>query len=100
LCFTHYLFHVASLSPLILFFVNDTATTEIYTLSLHDALPISNRRRVLHFFDLCVPKTPSVSRDGSGDCSPEEGGEWGGMEMNAHATKLQAAENDLKQLME
>jgi len=24
----------------------------------------------------------------------------GGMEMNAHATKLQAAENDLKQLME
>src|SRR2546427_9406576 len=29
------------LSPgLILFFFNDTATTEIYTLSLHDALPI------------------------------------------------------------
>src|SRR5438309_11359002 len=25
-----------------LFFFNDTATTEIYTLSLHDALPISN----------------------------------------------------------
>jgi len=23
-------------------FFNDTATTEIYTLSLHDALPISN----------------------------------------------------------
>src|SRR2546422_5908286 len=31
------------LSPLffIFFFFNDTATTEIYTLSLHDALPIS-----------------------------------------------------------
>src|SRR3712207_8018708 len=33
------------------FFLNDTATTEIYTLSLHDALPISSRissaRRVL-----------------------------------------------------
>src|SRR2546422_4322886 len=27
----------------ILFFFNDTATTEIYTLSLHDALPISGR---------------------------------------------------------
>src|SRR2546427_6025952 len=27
---------------LLLFFFNDTATTEIYTLSLHDALPISN----------------------------------------------------------
>src|SRR3712207_7713756 len=26
------------------FFFNDTATTEIYTLSLHDALPISRRR--------------------------------------------------------
>src|SRR2546430_10017899 len=29
----------------VLFFFNDTATTEIYTLSLHDALPISARRR-------------------------------------------------------
>src|SRR2546429_1552751 len=27
------------------FFFNDTATTEIYTLSLHDALPISQHRR-------------------------------------------------------
>src|SRR3989442_6228724 len=27
------------------FFFNDTATTEIYTLSLHDALPICARRR-------------------------------------------------------
>src|SRR2546426_2281907 len=30
---------LATLSP-IFFFFNDTATTEIYTLSLHDALPI------------------------------------------------------------
>src|SRR5438445_9171842 len=30
---------------LLLFFFNDTATTEIYTLSLHDALPISPRVR-------------------------------------------------------
>src|SRR5947208_12669105 len=28
----------------IFFFFNDTATTEIYTLSLHDALPISGQR--------------------------------------------------------
>src|SRR5438105_11293575 len=27
------------------FFFNDTATTEIYTLSLHDALPIFRRKR-------------------------------------------------------
>src|SRR2546430_482681 len=32
---------VASPRPSNLFFFNDTATTEIYTLSLHDALPIS-----------------------------------------------------------
>src|SRR3712207_9523692 len=30
-----------SVSRLLFFFFNDTATTEIYTLSLHDALPIS-----------------------------------------------------------
>src|SRR2546427_3057070 len=29
---------------IVLFFFNDTATTEIYTLSLHDALPISQQR--------------------------------------------------------
>src|SRR2546423_15569955 len=31
---------------LFFFFFNDTATTEIYTLSLHDALPISISRQV------------------------------------------------------
>src|SRR3989454_615598 len=31
------------------FFFNDTATTEIYTLSLHDALPISERPAVMDF---------------------------------------------------
>src|SRR5258707_2606131 len=40
----------STLSPfphltLFFFFFNDTATTEIYTLSLHYALPISSRRR-------------------------------------------------------
>src|SRR5256885_12106044 len=29
---------------MLFFFFNDTATTEIYTLSLHDALPISGER--------------------------------------------------------
>src|SRR2546426_10508462 len=39
------LFLLISLRPLIFFFFffNDTATTEIYTLSLHDALPILGR---------------------------------------------------------
>src|SRR6266511_5080527 len=30
------------------FFFNDTATTEIYTLSLHDALPITSRPLLLY----------------------------------------------------
>src|SRR2546421_4042320 len=32
-------------SSWVFFFFNDTATTEIYTLSLHDALPISEQRQ-------------------------------------------------------
>src|SRR5690242_21319553 len=36
LCLLQYLF-----AYFVFFFFNDTATTEIYTLSLHDALPIS-----------------------------------------------------------
>src|SRR5260370_30729544 len=47
------------------FFFNDTATTEIYTLSLHDALPISQgvypvaRRRLR---PLAGPRVPSAPR--------------------------------------
>src|SRR5437899_11547463 len=37
-CSFHYIFRCTSLP--VFFFFNDTATTEIYTLSLHDALPI------------------------------------------------------------
>src|SRR3712207_8823390 len=32
----------------VIFFFNDTATTEIYTLSLHDALPISSAVTIAH----------------------------------------------------
>src|SRR3712207_8106978 len=35
--------YVRYLGSFSIFFFNDTATTEIYTLSLHDALPISTR---------------------------------------------------------
>ena len=34
------LYHILNNMYIIFFFFNDTATTEIYTLSLHDALPI------------------------------------------------------------
>src|SRR6266849_11094022 len=43
-------------SPSCFFFFNDTATTDIYTLSLHDALPISG------------PKPGSTWRSTSGGC--------------------------------
>src|SRR5215475_16202594 len=36
------------------FFFNDTATTELYTLSLHDALPISATSVLRHIFDPLV----------------------------------------------
>src|SRR5574337_2092924 len=39
---------LSSLFFLFFFFFNDTATTEIYTLSLHDALPISTGISGLH----------------------------------------------------
>src|SRR2546425_7147638 len=38
---------VLTMCSLFFFFFNDTATTEIYTLSLHDALPISIDRGAL-----------------------------------------------------
>src|SRR5438552_15874783 len=45
------------INVIIVFFFYDTATTEIYTLSLHDALPI-----LTHVF-FCVSKNVSVSCD-------------------------------------
>src|SRR5437899_5261038 len=36
----HFRFYYPSILFIFFFFFNDTATTEIYTLSLHDALPI------------------------------------------------------------
>src|SRR2546422_11544935 len=48
------------------FFFNDTATTEIYTLSLHDALPIS-------------PSRMSVGRAGAPGCGGPAGCGWNRM---------------------
>src|SRR5256886_11432327 len=45
------------------FFFNDTATTEIYTLSLHDALPISARARLPSVSD---PRSPYAAWSGHG----------------------------------
>src|SRR5260370_3413675 len=48
----------------IFFFFNDTATTEIYTLSLHDALPICG------FLPRWQPWLRSWQRARPGPCSP------------------------------
>src|SRR2546430_8773164 len=59
------------------FFFNDTATTEIYTLSLHDALPIwspSNRER-----------RPPASRRASGACPA--------IRSEEHTSELQSQSN-------
>src|SRR3989449_207923 len=43
------------------FFFNDTATTEIYTLSLHDALPISDRvNKLVLYAPQWIRTTPSL----------------------------------------
>src|SRR5258708_20292177 len=42
-CVLFFFFTLRSVVSSFFFFFNDTATTEIYTLSLHDALPISGR---------------------------------------------------------
>src|SRR5207249_5207625 len=47
---------------LLSFFFNDTATTEIYTLSLHDALPISRRRYVRRKFSRRLQSRLLVAR--------------------------------------
>src|SRR5208282_6926429 len=45
------------------FFFNDTATTEIYTLSLHDALPISGRASWLNTAKpMKYPSAPPADR--------------------------------------
>src|SRR3712207_9029785 len=60
------------------FFFNDTATTEIYTLSLHDALPISphcrpsSRARALPVNSTTAPR--SISRKPSETSVPK--GPW------------------------
>src|SRR2546422_2985012 len=54
--------HVLCLS--FFFFFNDTATTEIYTLSLHDALPISLTCRLLVLWSSAVTASRAVSSKG------------------------------------
>src|SRR3712207_7846995 len=59
---------------LVIFFFNDTATTEIYTLSLHDALPIFRAKRLGWSESLTreVRRKPRASRAGDHRGSPRD----------------------------
>src|SRR5207244_13058774 len=59
----HHIFYLIFLIlSLHLFFLNDTAPTEIYTLSLHDALPICTRAIVAAKIAVAVPTHATTSR--------------------------------------
>src|SRR2546430_9123426 len=70
----------------IFFFFNDTATTEIYTLSLHDALPISNRRR----FRRCCCGTDCSARKAKSSCCNRGGSQ---RRSEEHTSELQSQSN-------
>src|SRR5438067_12698921 len=55
--------YLSPLSVHFIFFFNDTATTQIYTLSLHDALPISPQPGTGAPFDLMVDDIDAAHRD-------------------------------------
>src|SRR5260221_13413171 len=68
---------ISAFSYSLFFFFNDTATTEIYTLSLHDALPISRvlrtrqggKPRPSHWDSRCQPRPRSAFDPGTA-CRP------------------------------
>src|SRR5688572_31849703 len=61
------------------FFFNDTATTEIYTLSLHDALPI------------CPNAAPRPGEECLGVCQDEKC--WEAERSEEHTSELQSQSN-------
>src|SRR3712207_7775490 len=72
----------------VLVFFNDTATTEIYTLSLHDALPISlgHRRRRLRF-----PKSALAPRTEGGAARCDDGEEESRPKADRKSTRLNSS---------
>src|SRR3712207_9182119 len=84
--------HSSALScKLCFFFFNDTATTEIYTLSLHDALPISG---VLGVEDavgfLRLIEAPLVREDGV-DVDAAVGDEARALGLDRKSTRLNSS---------
>src|SRR5260370_31940159 len=77
------------------FFFNDTATTEIYTLSLHDALPIYSLALKLAELDKNSPNPPG------GEFERNSAGELTGMlkRSEEHTSELQSHLNIVCRLL-
>src|SRR5258707_15298137 len=71
------------------FFFNDTATTEIYTLSLHDALPIYRRQARRHEHQRGVRRHLPEKHD-PGDRRAEGGSRRGARRSEEHTSELQS----------
>src|SRR2546422_1804562 len=69
----------------VFFFFNDTATTEIYTLSLHDALPISGARHRRCILGLNGDRTSRASGVGGSRCTSS-----GRRRSEEHTSELQS----------
>src|SRR3712207_8041340 len=74
----------------LLFFFNDTATTEIYTLSLHDALPIL--RRAPRALGLLVPRRGVAARR-AGGCRGRAGLRGGRVDRPQRRLRLRSGEH-------
>src|SRR3712207_7246597 len=86
-----------------MFFFNDTATTEIYTLSLHDALPIfdagqrPSRQLLLDQLEKLLPGTVDRTDRWRGHHLPLSGWGWGAeqpdgpvLRSEEHTSELQS----------
>src|SRR5438552_18282318 len=81
------------LSIILFFFFNDTPTTDIYTLSLHDALPISSRdfapSRHPRRFSALRRKAGSRAQDGRS----ESVGRRARLRSEEHTSELQSPDH-------
>src|SRR3712207_7943069 len=77
------------------FFFNDTATTEIYTLSLHDALPIFSRAKAPGLVRARAPglfraEAPGLFRGEARGGRLADGGSVGAARSEEHTSELQS----------
>src|SRR2546430_8991828 len=77
----------------VFFFFNDTATTEIYTLSLHDALPISSLSAMSFFAHLASLSSPLTSIVKHGHQASNSASQGGHPRSEEHTSELQSQSN-------